>query len=86
MVSDCDFTYDADCGTCQRCGYRLCGAKPPIRRRCDSQPAGLGDMVASGLSAIGITKERVSAVVGGDCGCAKRQEALNELGRRVGIG
>ena len=48
--------------------------------------AGLGDMVAAGLSAIGITKERVSAVVGGDCGCAKRQAALNELGRRVGIG
>ena len=47
---------------------------------------GLGDRVASALSAIGITKERVSAVVGGDCGCAKRQEALNALGRRVGIG
>jgi hypothetical protein len=47
---------------------------------------GLGDMVAAGLSAVGITKERVSNLVGGDCGCAKRQEALNELGRRVGIG
>jgi hypothetical protein len=47
---------------------------------------GLGDMVAAGLSAIGVTKERVSAVVGGDCGCTKRQEALNELGRKIGIG
>lgn len=47
---------------------------------------GLGDMVASGLSAVGITKQRVSAIVGGDCGCQKRQEALNELGRRLGIG
>jgi hypothetical protein len=47
---------------------------------------GLGDIVAAGLSAIGITKERVSAVVGGPCGCPERQEALNELGRRVGIG
>ena len=47
---------------------------------------GLGDMVAAGLSAVGITKERVSAVVGGDCGCQKRQEALNALGRRIGIG
>jgi len=47
---------------------------------------GLGDMVASGLSAIGITKARVSALAGGDCGCAKRQKALNALGRRVGIG
>ena len=47
---------------------------------------GLGDIVAAGLSAVGITKERVSAVVGRDCGCQKRQEALNALGRRIGIG
>lgn len=49
-------------------------------------PKGLGDMVASGLSSIGITKERVSKLAGGDCGCAKRQQALNELGRKIGIG
>lgn len=47
---------------------------------------GLGDMVAAGLSAVGITKERVSAVVGGDCGCKKRQDALNRLGHKLGIG
>ena len=47
---------------------------------------GLGDMVAAGLSAIGITKQRVSKLAGGDCGCAKRQRALNELGRKIGIG
>lgn len=47
---------------------------------------GLGDIVASGLSAIGITKERVSDLAGGDCGCQKRQEALNRLGRKIGIG
>ena len=47
---------------------------------------GLGDMVAAGLSAIGVTKERVSRAVGGDCGCSKRQEKLNELGRKLGIG
>jgi len=47
---------------------------------------GLGDMVAAGLSAIGITKERVSRAVGGDCGCKKRQESLNALGRKIGIG
>lgn len=87
MVSDCDFTYDADCGVCSRCGFRLCNARPPIRRRCGMQPnRGLGDMVASGLSAIGITKERMSKLAGGDCGCAKRQKALNELGRKIGIG
>lgn len=47
---------------------------------------GLGDMVANGLASVGITKERVSAVLGRDCGCAKRQAALNELGKRLGIG
>ena len=48
--------------------------------------SGLGDMVASALSAVGITKERVSKAIGKPCGCAKRQEALNALGRRMGIG
>lgn len=43
-------------------------------------------MVAAGLTAVGITKERVAAVVGGDCGCDQRQEALNDLGRKFGIG
>jgi len=47
---------------------------------------GLGDMVKAGLSAIGITEERVSAAIGRPCGCSKRAEQLNELGRRVGIG
>jgi hypothetical protein len=48
---------------------------------------GLGDMVAAGLSAVGITPERVSAALGvKDCGCKKRQAKLNELGRRLGIG
>jgi hypothetical protein len=47
---------------------------------------GLGDMVAAALDTVGITKERVSALVGGDCGCQQRQDALNELGRKIGIG
>ena len=38
---------------------------------------GLGDMVAAGLSAVGITKERVEAVVGGPCGCSERQGYIN---------
>jgi hypothetical protein len=50
-------------------------------------PSGLGDMVSAGLSAIGITPERVSAALGvKDCGCRKRAEALNRLGRKLGIG
>jgi hypothetical protein len=47
---------------------------------------GLGDMVAAGLSAVGITPERVSTALGvKDCGCKKRQQQLNEIGRRLGI-
>jgi hypothetical protein len=57
-------------------------AYPRVRKR-----RGLGDMVAAGLSAVGITPERVSAALGvKDCGCAKRQALLNEWGRKVGIG
>lgn len=51
---------------------------------------GLGDMVAAGLDAIGVTKERVQAVASKvgikDCGCAKRQQKWNEAGRKFGIG
>jgi len=47
---------------------------------------GLGDMVKAGLSAIGITEERVSKAIGRPCGCGKRAEKLNALGRRIGIG
>jgi hypothetical protein len=51
------------------------------------QRPGLGDMVAAGLSALGITPERASKALGvKDCGCKKRQQQLNDLGRRIGIG
>jgi hypothetical protein len=88
MVANCDFDYGDGCGKCRRCGFTLCGAKPPIRRRCDVQlKPGLGDMAASALAAVYITKERVEATVGGPCGCDERQEAMNEFGRKwLGIG
>lgn len=47
---------------------------------------GLGDMVAAGLAAIGITPARVSAVTGKPCKCHRRKHALNRIGRRFGIG
>ena len=43
---------------------------------------GLGDMVSSALAAVGITKERVEAVVGGPCGCDGRQAAMNAAGAK----
>jgi hypothetical protein len=53
-------------------------------------PNGLGDLVAAAFASVGITKDRAQAVaeLAGfeDCGCAKRQQRLNELGRMVGIG
>jgi hypothetical protein len=58
---------------------------PAFPREQQKRP-GLGDMVAAGLSAVGLTKERVSAALGRDCGCKGRQEALNAAGRRFGIG
>lgn len=62
--------------TCQVCGLPASSAR--VRRNC--RP-GLGDMVADGLAAVGITKARaqaVASVVGiKDCGCAKRQAAMN---------
>ena len=84
---------------CQERGYTLDEVRPCIVSEDgdmitvdETHPAyprarpGLGDIVSSGLSAIGITKERVSKLVGVDCGCHKRQQALNELGRKIGIG
>ena len=47
---------------------------------------GLGDIVKAGLSALGITEQRVSKAIGRPCGCGKRAEKLNELGKKFGIG
>lgn len=81
-------TYDPQTLTCPACGH--VANRLPTFRKCKpvSKPAprGLGDMVAAGLSAAGITKERVSRLLGKPCGCKKRQDALNKLGKRLGIG
>ena len=52
---------------------------------------GLGDLLADGLSAIGITKDRVNAaaMVAGvkDCGCGRRQKWMNKMGEKyLGVG
>lgn len=74
---NCDI--DRESLRCRVCGARV--TRPDTRRNCG--PAqGLGDYVAAGLSAIGITKDRVEAVVGGPCGCGERQAWLNEAGEK----
>ena len=71
---------------CTVCGQLARHRNTNIYAECRGpKPIGLGDMVAAGLAAVGITKERVAALVGG-CGCDGRQEALNEIGRSIGIG
>ena len=43
----------------------------------------LGDQIETGLSAIGVTKDRVSAWIGAPCGCAARQEKMNKLSASI---
>jgi hypothetical protein len=65
-------------GNCTKCGRKMksCVAKRHCR-------PGLGDYVEMALSSVGITKERVEKITGKPCGCGKRQEALNRLGRKL---
>jgi len=74
-------------GRCTVCLRLARHASGDDDRECPGEPVavGLGDMVAAGLAYVGITKERVAAVVG-SCNCDGRQEALNEFGRHIGIG
>jgi hypothetical protein len=78
-MTECDFSSGL---VCPACGYRARHAS--THRICRPVPAPppfmLGDAVAAGLSSVGVTKELVSAIVGGDCGCDGRQSKLNELG------
>jgi hypothetical protein len=76
------------------CCY-ICGAAVPDQSRphvgrcqCEQQKGkpGLGDIVSAGLEALGITKERVSRIIGKPCNCQKRQQALNEIGKKMGLG
>jgi hypothetical protein len=77
MHEQCDISPDSL--TCSKCGSVF--HRADVLAHCTRRP-GLGDMVAAGLSAVGITKDRVSALVGGDCGCRARQAALNAVGAK----
>lgn len=70
---------------CGRCGFKT-ACRNKVYHKCKA-PAGLGDLVAAGLSAIGITEERaqkVARAVGlSGCGCAGRKAALNSLSDRL---
>lgn len=75
-VTYCEFGQDA---TCIRCGY--VARRQKTIREC-RPPQGLGDMVKSALSTIGITEERVSKAIGKPCGCSKRAAKMNAFGAK----
>ena len=77
MTRDCDIAPESLC--CRVCGARVSAAH--VRRNCGTPAPGLGDLAASALAAVGITKELVEAVVG-PCGCDERQAWMNAAGEK----
>ena len=71
----CEWNKELKCETCGKVANNK-----EVRRRCTP---GLGDVVASGLKAVGITEERVLKVTKRKCRCAKRRESLNKVGRTL---
>jgi hypothetical protein len=80
--------------TCPTCGY--VAKRLPTYRECRPvpekvwRPIPIGDLVERGLTAIGITKERVERLTRtegkpGGCGCESRKRWLNEAGNEVQV-
>ena len=65
---------------CRRCRSRV--SSPHVLRNCGTPAPGLGDLAAGALAAVGITKDRVEAIVGGPCGCDERQAWMNAAGEK----
>lgn len=68
----CDKVKGMSAAQCSGCNRGKTREKPSAR--------GFGDLISSALATVGITEERVSAWVGGECGCAARKDKLNRLG------
>jgi hypothetical protein len=70
-------------GACARCGRRL----PDVTKRRACRP-GLGDLVAAGLEAVGLTTTRADALARRlglpGCGCPGRREWLNRAAGKPG--
>lgn len=76
----CVFAIMPGVARCTRCGIEVeITGKTVPRLECR---AGLGDMVKSALSSVGITEERVTAAVGKPCGCSQRAAAMNAFGAK----
>jgi hypothetical protein len=75
---------EIDSGTL-RC--RVCGARVTATHVLRTCRPGLGDMIATGLSVVGVTKERVSRILGRPCDCEGRRLTVNQWGAKyLGIG
>ena len=97
MSCECDIP---DGGYCQRHDVQktahwvmLCRTRPEYFRLWEDNQGpgqlgrnGLGDRIAAGLEAVGVTKKRVSKILRRPCNCGGRQRTLNKLGRKFGIG
>jgi|688.fasta_scaffold573539_1 hypothetical protein len=71
---------------CERCVVADDGKTLQVdAEHADYPRPGLGDRVAAGLAAVGVTEERVARAVGKPCGCKQRREALNSLGKTIGL-
>lgn len=84
---------------CIERGYTLEQVRPCIIQETDeditvdethpsypNKKKGLGDWIELILSYLGITKSLISKVIGRQCGCKKRQDILNRIGKKIGIG
>ncbi len=76
---------------CTRCGIVLAPTPHEVQYiHCECPILGVGDYMAKGLAAFGITKERVAWVgkqfgLSGCFGCDQRQESMNEAGKKIGL-
>ena len=79
---------------CGDCGWIIDDQETPWRATCQAcvdaaavaqkRTIRVGDLVERALSSVGITKERFAQWTGAkSCGCAKRQQLLNQIGDDV---
>ena len=84
----CEFSKVDGGIACGVCGRVVSGDRPTTtvaicglhRRR---GYVAIGDLVASALSSVGITEERVSSLLGRPCGCSGRRARMNQAGYLV---
>lgn len=58
-----------------------CGDFEPTRESPPKSSWGLGTVIETALSAVGITEERVSKLLGAPCGCSERRKKLDAISR-----